>query len=88
MTDPILKRTTVRITYTASDGYRAETEAKGGTGSKHLKSGAEVPPENALLHGLQESARILALFGFEAQARTAFEDVLKRVASAKAARTA
>lgn len=79
MTDPTLKRTNVQIKYTGSDGYRSEFCAKGGTGSLHRKTGGEVPPQKALLSGLEELARLTALFGFEADARAAFEGAVARV---------
>jgi hypothetical protein len=70
--DPTLKRTSVAFSYTSSDGYRSEMKAKGGKGSKNLRTGEEEAPELVLLAMLQELTRILCLFGFEAQALEAF----------------
>ena len=68
MADPTLKKTLVQIRYTASTGYRAEMTCKAGEGVAHLQTGEPVPPEKALLAGIEELARLLALFGFEQQA--------------------
>lgn len=80
MEDPKLKKTSVKIIYSANDGYRAECEYKGGQGTKHLKTGEEVPPQEALIDALTELARLTALFGFENEAKTAFDDANLRVA--------
>lgn len=88
MADPTLKRTSVRIKYTGSDGYRAEFSTKGGTGSVNFKSGEEVPPQAALIFALEELARLTALFGFEAEARAAAEGAFARVAEWRAQRGA
>lgn len=79
MRDPTLKRTRVEIAYTASDGYHAECMYKGGQGSRVISTGAEVPPENALLAALEELARLTALFGFTDQALTVFTEARQRV---------
>lgn len=80
MTDPILKRTSVVIKYTASDGYRAEFGAKGGVGSTNRVTGEPVPPQKALIAAFEELARLTALFGFEAEAREAADGAFARVA--------
>lgn len=72
MTDPTLKRTRVLIAYTGSDGYRSEWQAKGGVGSK-------APAEGPLLAGIEELARMLALFGFEDEARKRVDGAFARV---------
>jgi hypothetical protein len=80
MADPKLKRTSVVLKYTASDGYRMEFGAKAGTGSKHRVTGEEVPPEHALLDAMEELSRVLALFGFGEQAKAKFDAAQKAVA--------
>lgn len=88
MADPKLKRTSVQIRYTSSDGYRSEFGAKAGEGSKNLKTGEDVPPQHALIEALGELARLAALFGFEAEAREAAEGAFARVAEWRAQRAA
>jgi hypothetical protein len=77
--EPTLKRTRVLIAYTSSEGYRAEWNAKAGAGSKNLSTGEEVPPKHALLEGLEELARLTALFGFEDEALEQFNAARRRV---------
>lgn len=84
--DPTLVRTRVDVTYGASDSYRAEFHAKGGKGTAHPTTGQSIPPENALLAGLEELARLTALFGFEDEAMKVFVDARLRVTEWKAAR--
>lgn len=79
MEDPKLKRTSVQIKYTSTDGFLAEFSAKAGTGTKHRVTGEEVPPQHALIAGSEELARLTALFGFEAEARQAADGAFKRV---------
>lgn len=79
MADPTLKRTSVQINYTASDGYRSECGYKAGAGSISLKTGEPIPPEGALLEALEELARLTALFGFEAEALERFNAARARV---------
>ena len=79
MSNPTLTRTRVVVAYTASDGFRAEFGAKGGIGTKHRVTGMCVPPEHALIAGLEELARITALFGFEDAALEAFNAARQRV---------
>jgi hypothetical protein len=86
--DPTLKRTLVRIDYTSSDGYRADAQFKGGTGSKHRVTGEEILPEKALLGALEELARLTALFGFEDQAMEKFNGARQRVFEWRATRAA
>lgn len=86
MADPKLKRTSVQIKYTSSDGYRAEFGSKAGTGTKHQVTGKEIPPQHALISAFEELARITALFGFEAEARAAADGAFARVAEWKGAR--
>lgn len=71
MTDPTLKSASTKLVYTASDGYRCEL----GHSSKQAGS-----PQAALIGSIDELARILALFGFEAEAREATESAFRRVA--------
>ena len=77
--EPTLKRTSIVIGYTSSDGYRSEMKGKGGKGTTNLRAGEEVAPEIALLSALQELTRILCLFGFEAQVVKAFDEQLVAV---------
>jgi hypothetical protein len=84
--DPTLKRTSVVLKYTASDGYRSEFGAKGGAGTQHRVTGAEVPPEKALLAGMEELSRLLHLFGFDAEARQAFDGARDAVLEWRATR--
>lgn len=88
MADPTLKRTSVQIKYTGSDGYRAEWTAKGGEGTAHRKTGEQVPPQNALVAAFEELARLTALFGFENDARKAADEAFARVAEWRASRAA
>lgn len=87
MSDPKLRRTTVVIGYAANDGYRSELKMKGGIGTKHAVTGEPVPPEHALIEGLEELARLTALFGFEADALEAFNGARQRVAEWKSRRS-
>ena len=80
MNDPKLKRTSVQIKYTSTDGFSAEFSGKGGAGTRHRVTGEEVPPHRALIAGFEELARLAALFGFESEARQAADDAFKRVA--------
>jgi hypothetical protein len=87
MTDPTLKKTSIKFGYTASDGYRMSFDAKGGAGTQHRVTGAEVPPEKALLEAMAELSRILALFGFGAEARAKFDAAQQAVADWRARRS-
>ena len=87
MANPTLKRTSVQIKYSSSDGFRFEYGAKAGTGTKHRVTGEEVPPQLALLDALEELARLTALFGFEAEALKKFNGARACVAEWKASRT-
>lgn len=79
MADPTLKSTSVQIKYTASDGYRSEV----GFGSNRSAT-----PQAALIGSIEELARVLALFGFEAEARAAVDASFARVAEWRANREA
>ena len=78
MADPKLERNSVEIKYTADDGYSAVTGYRTGKGA----------PEGALLAGLEELARIAALFGFEDEARKTVDGAFARVAEWRAKRVA
>lgn len=78
MSDPKLERTSVQINYCADDGYKAEAGYKSGKGVPALEGGPTLP-EAALLAGVEELARLTALFGFEAEARKAFDSAVARV---------
>lgn len=66
-----LKKMNVTIAYASTSGLRAEWKAKSGAGSKHLVTGAEVPPQIALLSAIEELARLAEICGFgdEAEVR-------------------
>lgn len=70
MNDPTLKRTSVQINYTASDGYRAEV------GYSSARNGT---PEAVFIEAIDELSRLAHAFGFGDQARAAFDDAAKRV---------
>ena len=76
---PVLRRTSVVIKYTSSDGYRAEYGCKGGRGTTHSTTGAEVDPKDALIEAADELARIAAVFGFADEVREAVESAITRV---------
>lgn len=78
MSDPKLVRSSVRIKYRADDGYASEHEV-----NSHLTGVAAHVP---LLKGLEELARLTALFGFEAEALERFNAARKRVADWRAAK--
>lgn len=80
MNDPKLKRTSVQIKYTSTDGFSAEFVGKAGAGTRHRVTGEEVPPQRALIAGFEELARLTALFGFESEARQAADDAFNQVA--------
>ena len=64
MADPVLTKSSVQVAYKSSDGYAVEID--------YTNRGAEIAePHQMLLDGFAELARILALFGFEQQARNA-----------------
>lgn len=75
MADPKLKRSSATIRYRATDGYRSEV-----TFSQIGRRGIDCPPEAPLLEAIDELARLLALFGFEKQAREKVDEACKRVA--------
>lgn len=76
MADPVLKRASVTIRYTASDGYRSEVTYSN-TGRMEINPPAEAP----LLEALEELARLTSLFGFDHRARVVFDAARERVAS-------
>lgn len=78
MADPTLKSASTKLVYTASDGYRCEM----GNSSKLAGS-----PQAALLGAFDELARVLALFGFESEARAAAESAFQRVADWRSKRS-
>jgi hypothetical protein len=77
MSDPTLKRTSVTIKYTASDGYSQDV----GYSSARASS-----PEAVLIEALEELARLTALFGFEDRALAAFNAARQRVFEWRATR--
>ena len=74
MADPTLKRSSVSIRYSASDGYRYEVGY-----SNTPRMGVKPPPERPLLDALEELARLTALFGFEDKALEVFNSARDRV---------
>lgn len=87
MSDPKLERTSVQINYRCDDGYKAEAGYKSGKGVRAFE-GDPTRPEAALLAGVEELARLTALFGFEAEARKVFDEAAARVAGWRARRAA
>lgn len=79
MADPTLKSASVQIEYTSSDGYRSQV----GFGGYRAAT-----PQAALIGSIEEMARILALFGFEAEARSTVDGAFQRVAQWRSARAA
>ena len=81
MSAATLKRTKVSIHYTTSDGFSLKYEAKGGTGTKNLKTGQEVPAHLILIDAIGQLSRTAAMFGFEEEALAEFnkqrDDVLE-----------
>lgn len=88
MADPKFKSTSVFITYKSSDGVRVEQKASTDTTSRHLRTGDLLGAQHALLEGLEELARLTALFGFEAEALERFNAARQRVVEWKAKRGA
>ena len=86
MADPKLERSSVEIKYTADDGYSSVCGYRTGKGAP--VQGDATKPEGALLAGLEELARITALFGFEAEARKTVDEAFARVAEWRAQRVA
>jgi len=78
MTDPTLKRSSVLIKYTGSDGYSFECL----TNSRHTEGGPEMP----LMVAFEELSRILHLFGHGEQAMKAAQEAAQRVADWRAGR--
>lgn len=77
MSDPKLLHSSVKIDYRADDGYSTQWRiGRSQAAEAHI----------ALLEGLEELARLTALFGFEAEALERFNAARKRVADWRAAR--
>lgn len=85
MSDPKLTRSSVEIRYTADDGYSTVSGYRTGKGAP--VAGDATKPEGAILAGLEELARIAALFGYEAEARKTVDEAFSRVAEWRAQRT-
>ena len=83
MNDPTLKRTSVQINYTASDGYQAAIGYNNAPRGKHFVTPT---PEAVFLDALEELARLTALFGFANEALTRFTAARERVAAFKTER--
>jgi len=69
--DPRLTKTSVIIRIKADDGYSAKTEY-----ADKLKVST---PETPLLDGIEEVARLLALYGYQNEARERVERAFRRV---------
>lgn len=82
MADPTLKRSTVTIGYTASDGYKSQVNY-----STRGRMGLEPPPELPLLEAVEELSRLCSLFGFGEPAKARFDGARERVDAWRAART-
>lgn len=70
MSAPTLKSASVQLIYRASDGYRMTT----GFSSRMAET-----PQATLLGAIDELARVLAVFGYEEEARSAVDDACNRV---------
>ena len=68
-----LRRSRVVVTYSAADGYSSNASYKC----------AKETPQQGMLNGLEELARLTALFGFEDEAEKVFTDARQRVAEWK-----
>ena len=79
MADPKLTKTRVVIAYTSDDKYSMTSEMRTGRGCFNPSTGAPLPPEGALLDGIEELARLCALFGFEDAARVRISGAFARV---------
>lgn len=82
MSDPTLKRSSVTINYTASDGYRSAVNY-----SNRGQMGRQPPPELPLLDAIEELSRLCALFGFGDQAAQRVADARERVDAWRTARS-
>ena len=81
MSDPTLKRSSVTINYTASDGYRSAVNY-----SNRGQMGRQPPPELPLLDAIEELSRLCALFGFGEQAAQRVAEARERVDAWRTAR--
>lgn len=70
MSAPTLKSASVQLIYRASDGYRMTT----GFSSRMADTTSAT-----LIAAIDELARVLALFGYEEEARSAVDDACNRV---------
>jgi cob(I)alamin adenosyltransferase len=86
MSDPTLKKTSVKISYASSDGHRMTFTANGGKGTTHQRTGEEVPPQSAFIEAVAQLARLTALFGYQDEALAAFTKAQKDIADWKEAR--
>lgn len=82
MSDPTLKKSSVSIHHKASDGYASTFDTYSGP---RAANGVERPVE-ALMVGLEELARLTALYGFEAEALERFNNAQAAVAEWKKSR--
>lgn len=74
MSDPTLKRSSVTISYAASDGYKMEVNY-----STRGRMGLFPPPELPLMEAIEELGRLAELFGFGDGAAERFNDARQRV---------
>ena len=83
MADPTLKRSSVTIAYTASDGYSRKV-----CYSSIGRMGAKPPPHGPLLEAIEELSRLAELFGFGAQAADRMAEARARVKDWRSTRSA
>lgn len=79
--DPTLKRSSVTINYTASDGYRSTVNF-----SNRGRMGLQPPPHGPLLDAIEELSRLCSLFGFGDEAAQRVADARSRVDAWRTAR--
>lgn len=75
--DPTLKTASITIKYTASDGYKMVAQFDGG-GKRSATA------EDVLLAGIDELARLAALFGLQDKADQMMNEAIRRVANWRA----
>lgn len=74
MSDPTIKRSSVTINYTSSDGYKMEVNY-----SNRGRMGLKPPPESPLLDAIEELSRLCELFGHGEQAFARMQQARLRV---------
>lgn len=74
MSDPTLKRSSVTIGFTASDGYKMQVNY-----SNRGRMGRFPPPNGPLLEAIDELGRLAELFGFGDEAAAKLDEARGRV---------